>query len=370
MRALILVAAVAVIGCGTERCKDDTLLLSLTLEGASARAVALGIEVDVGGRAMNATVVPRGASGSVEIDFPAGYPAGASGRVRVTALGAGGVIGSGDAAVQFAARCETLAIDVAATTPDADLAIARAADLGASSSADLAPDDNRADLAPPPDLAPACPAIDKAVYADAAKGTDSATCGGAAGGCACQSLTRALANGGAATTIIAAGAFGSREQFPIRLTGTQTLECDGASIAAGAGTNVADGVVQLGGSANQIIGCEISSGCYSNCAGGDVCVVGGATPGQHVITNAFIHDCAWGVQQKSATFAISGGAIFDVQMGFVTATAGNTLDSVEFKDNVGTAVSCASGGSATGCGDVNVTCDGACASCDFAGACK
>src|SRR5438094_908788 len=52
------------------------------------------------------------AHGTVEVDFPSGYPAGRSVVVTVAALDAGAVVGSGSAQTTLTAACATLAVDV------------------------------------------------------------------------------------------------------------------------------------------------------------------------------------------------------------------------------------------------------------------
>ncbi len=88
--AILCLGLAAGCGGGTRACKSGTLLVHVTLDEP---ADTLDISVTTGGgQPITATApLPSGtSSGTIEVDFPSGYPAGQSVTVAITASSAGG----------------------------------------------------------------------------------------------------------------------------------------------------------------------------------------------------------------------------------------------------------------------------------------
>jgi hypothetical protein len=121
MRSLLLAALLAS-GCGTKACKDKTVLVSLTLSGATAQADMLDVTVEVGAEVLTATVPHTGvaAEGTFEIQFPNGYPANQMIRISITARQGSTVLGTGLNDTTLDHDCATLPIVIG---PSSDLAM-------------------------------------------------------------------------------------------------------------------------------------------------------------------------------------------------------------------------------------------------------
>jgi hypothetical protein len=102
--------------CGSTRaCKNNTLLVTVTLDSAAAMADKLIITVTVGSGTPKMNTLdhtPGQASGTVEIDFPNGYPTGQKVNVGVTATHAGATVGSGSADSTLSDGCEAVSVSV------------------------------------------------------------------------------------------------------------------------------------------------------------------------------------------------------------------------------------------------------------------
>ena len=96
MRRLGLLALLLVAGC-PRPCKDKTVLVALTLDGDTIHADELDVSVVASNETMTAKVqhASNASSGTLEIDFPRGFPAHSTIAVTVTALAHGVAIGSG-----------------------------------------------------------------------------------------------------------------------------------------------------------------------------------------------------------------------------------------------------------------------------------
>jgi len=156
-RALALLALVAV-SCSpvTDRCHSGTLLVTVTLAGATAGADELVVDVALdGGAPLESTLAhtPGHAAGNVLVQFPSGYPRGHRVDVSLTASANGVVLGNASAGVTLADACA-----VAALTLDesgaADLAVED--DLGANDLATTADLTSAPDLSTGPDLWTGC----------------------------------------------------------------------------------------------------------------------------------------------------------------------------------------------------------------------
>ena len=119
-RLSILVAVVLVAGCGkrTKQCAPGTLFVELTL---AAPADMLDVSITTGSDSPvdeTVSLTSGTTSGSIEIDFPHGYPSGQSVTVMLTATSAGTVVGSGQGSVTLSAGCAHLDIAVGASASD------------------------------------------------------------------------------------------------------------------------------------------------------------------------------------------------------------------------------------------------------------
>jgi len=181
-RALAVALACAVGGCGdnVRSCKDGTVFLTITYDATSAGASAIDLTVTVDGKPMSGQRAhsPGATVDTIEIDFAAGYPAGATITVTVGATGSkGDAIGFGRAQATLDGSCQALTVDVTAASPDAgapdqsipaDLSIASDQSIPADIS--IAPDLTATpDLTAPRDLTPS---IDFTVARDMVSITD------------------------------------------------------------------------------------------------------------------------------------------------------------------------------------------------------
>jgi len=127
MSRALLLALVAASGCtNVSRCKSGTLLVHLTLSGATADADQLVVSVTVGD-AMPLVNPPQPhtpgvASGNIEIDFSSGYPQGKVVLVDVRALQGGAQLG----------EAETVPVALQADCSSTSLILGLGADLAAS----------------------------------------------------------------------------------------------------------------------------------------------------------------------------------------------------------------------------------------------
>ena len=151
MLRVIALAALAALAAGCtvkDSCAGDTVLVSLTLDAATAQADELVIDVALDGAApleSSLAHTPGAAAGNVVIKFPAGYPKGHTVAVTVIARAAGADVGQAAVSVTLSDSCEAITLLVAASGGGDDLSTA-ADDLSAPP-----------DLTPPADLAHCVP---------------------------------------------------------------------------------------------------------------------------------------------------------------------------------------------------------------------
>jgi cysteine-rich repeat protein len=161
MRALACASllALACAGCGTRACKDGTLLVDVTFNGGIANGTQIAVDVSVGNAApVHSTLSgPNGAGeGTIEVDFPSGYPAGSAVTVTVTVTQGASALGRSSATATLAPGCSTLQLALGGAADMAVPADLRGADLAGVDLAamDLAGVDLAgADLAVPVDMA-------------------------------------------------------------------------------------------------------------------------------------------------------------------------------------------------------------------------
>lgn len=108
-----LLAAFLIAACSSPPCKPGTLFVTVGLGGASADRLDVSVSIE-GGPAKTSSVPVSSSSGTLEIDFPGGYPAGKNVSISVTGLRSGVVIGSGYADLTAPSGCGTAQIEVGA----------------------------------------------------------------------------------------------------------------------------------------------------------------------------------------------------------------------------------------------------------------
>jgi len=110
-----LACALVLAGCETTRpCRALTMLVTVQLDAATARADRIDVDVSLDGAPSKSNTfghLPGDPRGTVEIDFPSGYPAGHTAGLTVRAYVAGNVIGTGTAALALPQDCATVEVD-------------------------------------------------------------------------------------------------------------------------------------------------------------------------------------------------------------------------------------------------------------------
>jgi hypothetical protein len=121
-RGLGLVALSALVaatgGCGAKQCKSGTVLASFKLDSMTSDADEIDVIVTAAGGAPKETPVMRAGgelSGSIEIDFPKGYPAGNSEVITLVARRAGAQVATATFQGQFPSGCDALSFDLTST---------------------------------------------------------------------------------------------------------------------------------------------------------------------------------------------------------------------------------------------------------------
>jgi hypothetical protein len=113
---LLTAASLTSASCvSTRPCRTGTLLVSVTLDAAAAMADKLAIAVVVAGGSPTTTLLDHTAgqtTGTVEIDFPGGYPSGQLVHVALIATRAGAPVGLGVADRMLSDGCESIAVSV------------------------------------------------------------------------------------------------------------------------------------------------------------------------------------------------------------------------------------------------------------------
>jgi cysteine-rich repeat protein len=119
-RLVVAAAVAAAVGCGTNPCKQGTLLVTLTFTEGAREADTLDITVRRGSAipvSQPFAHSPDVSSGTIEIDFPHGYPAGERVEVTVIARKDGVTVATGMEVIPALPQgCGTLVIGLGAGT--------------------------------------------------------------------------------------------------------------------------------------------------------------------------------------------------------------------------------------------------------------
>jgi Right handed beta helix region len=367
MRALCCAAILLAAGCGgTKSCKDKTVLVSLTLGQGAAAADSFDVTVVVGTNTLTANGIARksqAATGTLEIDFPDGYPSGQSIEVTVTAKQGGTLVGTGMNGTTLRNACATLGIQIGApedlsvpldlASPDlrdASVAILDAAvdmaDAGCGHLKETCCAGNACligncyGICDYADLAPLCVVAAAAThYVDPAVGADDGNHGGSPQ-CPYRTITYALTQASGTINLAAAtytlGMGGETTQWTLQ--SAQEVDCSsGAKLV---NPNSGDGglsTVLLLGSSN-IRHCEVTLGPASIEVGG--------SPAPHVIDSCDIHGGYYGIYIPGDQVTISSSTIHGNGTGggihWVTssASATGTMTNNTFTGNLGADISC------------------------------
>lgn len=143
MRALTCLVAIAcVAGCSVDRCKKDTVLLTLTLQNGAEAADSIDITLAVdSGAAQTKSLAhsPGSTSGSVEVDFGQPYPAGHSLTFTVTARVAGNVVATASQMTAATPTCTAIPLTLDGAIGDLGGSDQAAPDMGGIGSLTFAP---------------------------------------------------------------------------------------------------------------------------------------------------------------------------------------------------------------------------------------
>jgi hypothetical protein len=123
MRASLALAMMTLlVGCpASNRCKTGTLLIDIDRTGAAADGGTLRLDVSVDGGSPVRTDIPVSAGqsrGTVQVEFPAGYPEGATVSVTATSLSGATELASQTGSIRLAARCEALELRLGGAASD------------------------------------------------------------------------------------------------------------------------------------------------------------------------------------------------------------------------------------------------------------
>jgi hypothetical protein len=112
--AALLALAILGYGCQTNRCRNQTLLVSVTLDAKSAAADHLEVDVSVAGSVRHSALAhtPGSTSGTIEVRFPSGYPSGKSVVITIVATRNGETLGSAMEMLMLQAGCATTTLTV------------------------------------------------------------------------------------------------------------------------------------------------------------------------------------------------------------------------------------------------------------------
>ena len=157
---------VASVGCRTNPCKEGTLFLHVMVDPPATATDELRVDVTTEGQSPRSTKLARAlgsGGGTIEIDYPEGYRAGAPSVVVITAFASGAAVRAGMVRVVLDRRCSTATITLS-TPSDGGAPEGDGAPSEGGPSVDGAPSDGAAadgaamDEAPPDGSPPACDA--------------------------------------------------------------------------------------------------------------------------------------------------------------------------------------------------------------------
>jgi hypothetical protein len=138
--ALLLAVALALAGCSA-RCRPGTALVTVLLDGTAADADALVVTAQLAGASLMSQRFDwhGDGSGTLELRFPSGYPAGGRVDVGVSAQKGGAVVGNGSAVATLPDGCASfdLRVDPVAASDGGSPADAATVDAGGDPCAHL-----------------------------------------------------------------------------------------------------------------------------------------------------------------------------------------------------------------------------------------
>jgi hypothetical protein len=115
----LLCTFLLLMGCESTRpCRELTLLVAVQLDDATRAADRIDVDVSLDGvfsKTFQATgYTPGSAAGTIEVEFPNGYPTGALAGIAVHASLGGLLLGSGSGTMTLPEECGVLGIAVTA----------------------------------------------------------------------------------------------------------------------------------------------------------------------------------------------------------------------------------------------------------------
>jgi hypothetical protein len=123
----LLLVGLVLHGCGgIKHCKEGTLLVQVDLVGGDEEADKLSVDVSIaGGQPMRTELdhPPGASSGTIEVEFPSGYPYGQAVTVTVTASRSGTAIGRSLAVAILRAGCDVTTVSIGDPTHDGGVTI-------------------------------------------------------------------------------------------------------------------------------------------------------------------------------------------------------------------------------------------------------
>lgn len=123
--SLVLLVVVAA-GCGSDKCKDKTVLVNVSFDATARAAETIDVVVTLDGDTRPAVTVPgpRGKdTGTLQVEFPSGYHAGSTLDVTVAADVAGQTVATGSASTTLVSGCTVLTLSVDANGGGDDLSM-------------------------------------------------------------------------------------------------------------------------------------------------------------------------------------------------------------------------------------------------------
>ena len=122
MQLSLVVLGLAALVSGCEKtCKSGTVLVEIKLSGGPLAATTIELDLQIGDdnpTAQPVTHTPDVASGTVEVQFPRGYPKGQTLTIGGRALLGPAVLGTGATSVKLGDECERVTIEITGEVVD------------------------------------------------------------------------------------------------------------------------------------------------------------------------------------------------------------------------------------------------------------